>query len=249
MAEMTEQTAPAVYGAIAKVQQSIATSGVAKNQQNTQQRFRFRGIDDIQNALAPLLPKAGLVITPNVVSREVSERETRSGATMFSVVLEVEYHLVAVFDGSSVVVRVIGEAMDSGDKATNKALSAAYKYMALQSFCIPTEGDNDADASTPPETFRRPASKAPGGPAQNLVREALLPAMEEFEVSEVEMGNFCQTRFGCTARTLGQRAGRQGQEGEKARASIREAVRWCQNGHPPVEQWQDPGPDGAQQAA
>jgi hypothetical protein len=38
--------------------------------------------------------------------------------------------------------------MDSGDKATNKAMSAAYKYMAMQLFCIPTEGDNDADSST-----------------------------------------------------------------------------------------------------
>ena len=38
--------------------------------------------------------------------------------------------------------------MDSGDKATNKAMSAAYKYAALQTFCIPTEGDNDADATT-----------------------------------------------------------------------------------------------------
>ena len=38
--------------------------------------------------------------------------------------------------------------MDSADKATNKAMSAAYKYAAIQAFCIPTEGDNDADATT-----------------------------------------------------------------------------------------------------
>jgi hypothetical protein len=38
--------------------------------------------------------------------------------------------------------------MDSGDKATNKAMSAAYKYAAFQAFSIPTESDNDADAST-----------------------------------------------------------------------------------------------------
>ncbi|MNY54686.1 hypothetical protein D3C86_1905820 [compost metagenome] len=38
--------------------------------------------------------------------------------------------------------------MDSGDKATNKAMSAAYKYAAFQAFCIPTEGDNDADGQT-----------------------------------------------------------------------------------------------------
>lgn len=38
--------------------------------------------------------------------------------------------------------------MDSGDKASNKAMSAAYKYAAIQTFCIPTEGDNDADSTT-----------------------------------------------------------------------------------------------------
>jgi hypothetical protein len=43
---------------------------------------------------------------------------------------------------------MIGEAMDSGDKSSNKAMSAAYKYAAFQAFCIPTEGDNDADATT-----------------------------------------------------------------------------------------------------
>ena len=45
-------------------------------------------------------------------------------------------------------IRTYGEAMDSADKATNKAMSAAYKYAAIQAFCIPTEGDNDADATT-----------------------------------------------------------------------------------------------------
>jgi hypothetical protein len=55
--------------------------------------------------------------------------------------------------------RTFGEAMDSGDKATNKAMSAAYKYVTFQTFCIPTEGDNDADLTThetvptPPEGF------------------------------------------------------------------------------------------------
>ena len=51
-------------------------------------------------------------------------------------------------DGSKTTARMIGEAMDSGDKATNKAMSAAYKYAAFQTFAIPTEGTPDADAET-----------------------------------------------------------------------------------------------------
>jgi predicted outer membrane protein len=61
-------------------------------------------------------------------------------------------------DGSSHTIKTYGEAMDSADKATNKAMSAAYKYAAIQSFCIPTEGDHDADKTT-----HEVAAKVPGG--------------------------------------------------------------------------------------
>ncbi len=39
--------------------------------------------------------------------------------------------------------------MDSGDKASNKALSIAMKYALLQVFCIPTEDAKDPDADSP----------------------------------------------------------------------------------------------------
>ena len=67
---------------------------------------------------------------------------------MFYVTVEAEFDLVSADDGSKHTIRTFGEAMDSGDKATNKAMSAAFKYAAFQAFCIPTEGDNDADAHT-----------------------------------------------------------------------------------------------------
>ena len=41
---------------------------------------------------------------------------------------------------------VIGEGMDSGDKATNKAMAIAYKYACFQTFCIPTEEMKDPDS-------------------------------------------------------------------------------------------------------
>jgi hypothetical protein len=64
------------------------------------------------------------------------------------VTVEAEFDFVCAEDGSKHTVKTFGEAMDSGDKATNKAMSAAYKYAAFQAFAIPTEGDNDADAQT-----------------------------------------------------------------------------------------------------
>jgi hypothetical protein len=151
---MSENKTPQVYQSIAEVMGELSKVGIGKNNRNTQQNYKFRGIDDVYNALAPLLSRAKLLILPRVLSRSVSERETKNGGTLFYVVVDVEFDLVSGIDGSKHTVRVIGEAMDSGDKATNKAMSAAYKYACMEAFCIPTEGDNDADASTHEVTAR-----------------------------------------------------------------------------------------------
>ena len=137
-----------VYKSIAKVAGELAKVGISKDQQNKQQGFKFRGIDDVYNTLAPILSKNNLCIIPRVLSRTVSEKTTKSGGALFYINLDVEFDLVSSMDGSMHTARVSGEAMDSGDKATNKAMSAAYKYLCFQIFCIPTEGDNDADSTT-----------------------------------------------------------------------------------------------------
>jgi hypothetical protein len=137
-----------VYECIVAVSAEIALTGISKDRKNEQQGYKFRGIDDVYNALAPIIAKHKLVILPRIMSRLVTERVTKTGAALFNVVVEAEFDFVSAADGSKHVVRTYGEAMDSADKATNKAMSAAYKYAAFQTFCIPTEGDNDADATT-----------------------------------------------------------------------------------------------------
>ncbi len=137
-----------VYRAIGAVMSKLAKNGIAKENMNEQQGYKFRGIDDVYNALAPVLSEEGLVILPSVKSRESIERTTARGSTLFTVIVDVDFSFVSVKDGSSHIVSVVGEAMDSGDKATNKAMSAAFKYACIQAFCIPTEADNDADRTT-----------------------------------------------------------------------------------------------------
>lgn len=137
-----------VYQSIANVMAAMGKEGITKTRKNQQQGYNFRGIDDVYNALSPLLASNGLVVLPRVLSRECVERVTAKGSAIFYVTVEAEFDFVCVEDGSKHVVKTYGEAMDSADKATNKAMSAAYKYAAFQAFCIPTEGDNDADATT-----------------------------------------------------------------------------------------------------
>ena len=138
-----------VYQAINSVQAALSTEGIGKNRKNLQgSGYMFRGIDDVYNALAPLLAKHGLVIIPRMMKRTSEERQSKAGGALFYVTVEAEFDFIAAEDGTQHTARTFGEAMDSGDKATNKAMSAAYKYAAFQTFAIPTEGNPDADHDT-----------------------------------------------------------------------------------------------------
>lgn len=137
-----------VYKAINKVQSELAKEGITKDRKNQQQGYSFRGIDDVFNALCGIIAESKLCILPRCLKRSFIERQSKNGGIIFYVVLKVEFDLVSAIDGSKHTITTYGEAMDSGDKATNKAMSAAYKYACIQAFCIPTEGDNDADAQS-----------------------------------------------------------------------------------------------------
>ena len=138
-----------IYQAINAIQSDLAKIGISKDRVNSQgSGYKFRGIDDVYNAISPLLAKHGLCILPRMLTRECTDRMSAKGGNLFYVVVEAEFDFVSAEDGSKHTVKTFGEAMDSGDKATNKAMSAAYKYAAFQAFAIPTEGDNDADAHT-----------------------------------------------------------------------------------------------------
>lgn len=180
--------APRVYAAIAAVMAVAAKEGIAKDRNNAQQGYKFRGIDDVYNALAPILSRNGLLMLPNVLSRSVVERQTQKGGTLFYTTVEAEFTLVSAEDGSSHVIKTYGEAMDSGDKSTNKAMSAAYKYAAMQAFCIPTQGDNDADAEThevAPRPAARPAPKPNAAPTLKERADKLERALKAAEATPV----------------------------------------------------------------
>lgn len=143
------QAAPAVLKAITAVIHDISQLGISKGSRNKEQGYAYRGIDDVLNALSPLYAKHGLVILPSVSERVVTEAKTKSGTALWKVAVRVDYAVMSSADGSAVACSTWGEAMDSADKATNKALSAAYKYLAIQLFAIPVKGQPDADADTP----------------------------------------------------------------------------------------------------
>jgi hypothetical protein len=138
-----------VYQLIAAVSGDLAKSGISKSRSNQQQGYKFRGIDETLNALSPILSQHGLVVIPRILSRQMTERTTKKGDPLFSVVVEAEFDFISTEDASRHTARTFGESMDTADKATNKAMSVAYKYAAFLTFCIPLEGmAEDPDAVT-----------------------------------------------------------------------------------------------------
>lgn len=151
---------PFIYQAITKVMEEVGYVG--KNQKNQQQGFMFRGIDAVMNAIYPALVKNKVFIVPEVLEQEREERKTKSGTTMIYSVCKIRYTFFAA-DGSSISAVVVGEGMDTGDKATNKAMATAFKYACFQVFCIPTEEmkEQDPDFKTPePSVKKKPLPEA-----------------------------------------------------------------------------------------
>lgn len=164
-----------IYSAINSVMGEIGAIGKEKR---SQQGFFYRGVDDVMNALAPAFIKYKLFAVPEVLEQSREERATAKGGMLIYSICKIKYTFFAE-DGSHVEVVTIGEGMDSGDKATNKAMSIAFKYACFQIFCIPTEEmvDPDAEGYTPqPKTGGAEKTTANKQPAKKQPAQSMPPA-------------------------------------------------------------------------
>ena len=170
MTDIKEQIqTPMIYGAIANIMKG--TKAIAKGEKNEQQNFMFRGIDTIMNALHELFANNGVFILPEVIDYNVTEKVTNKGTILYYTRAKVKYHFIAE-DSSEVCTVNVGEAMDSGDKGMNKAMSAALKYALMQMLLIPTKEEKDSDTDTPEET--RPKTISEIMQSLDPVNDALL---------------------------------------------------------------------------
>jgi hypothetical protein len=122
-----------------------AVGAISKKDKNTAQGFNFRGIDSVVNAVSPALQKFGVVVVPSVEEYDYQTVEIgRNRTAMGHVRVKVTYTFIGV-NGDTIKATVVGEAMDSGDKATAKAMSVAFRTALLQSLSLPTD-EVDPDA-------------------------------------------------------------------------------------------------------
>jgi hypothetical protein len=141
-------SAPSVYAAINAITGELAKEGIAKTHANEVDDYKYRSIDDVLDRLAPLLARHRLCVLPRALERHVSERADEQNRLLLHVAVRVSFTLTSVEDGTSHTVEAYGEALDGGDKATAKAMSAAYKAAMVQTFCIPVCGVEDPDRAS-----------------------------------------------------------------------------------------------------
>lgn len=180
-----------IYETVSAVMTEIGAIG--KNSRNEQQKFMFRGIDAVMNALAPALQRHKLFIVPEVLEHTREERTKRSVdyngvekvTTLIYSICKIKYRFIAE-DGSFIESVVIGEGMDSGDKATNKAMSIAFKYACFQVFCIPTEEMVDPDAESHEVIPEEPKKAITSPPQRKTANKDKNPKAPEGEVKPEE---------------------------------------------------------------
>lgn len=162
-----------VHVAFNRVKADIGAVG--KNRQNVAQGYSFRGVDDFIDAASPVLARHGVTMLPNIVEHRLYhfERTTNNGRQSTSTVATVttEWLVIGPMGDTLPPFRTVGEGADTADKATNKAMSAAFKYAMAQGMCIPlhlddgdeTDGMNTDDDTKPGRATRKAAAKkAPG---------------------------------------------------------------------------------------
>jgi ERF superfamily len=178
-----------IIKAISKVMEEVGA--VKKADRNTHQNFNFRGIDAVVNAVSPALRKHGIVISPQVLDYHYETVSVGNPAkNMASVRVMVRYTFHAS-DGSTLEVTVPAESFDSGDKATAKAMSVAFRTALLQTLCLPTD-ETDPDAQSYERanhpTNHTPAPRKPAAPVKEPGESAPVIPIGEGNISPAQIG-------------------------------------------------------------
>ena len=170
---MTEAVTGLIYANLANIMNDVDSIG--KDSRNVQQGFNYRGIDAVMNHLHLIFAKHRVFLTTEVLEDKSEERTTRNGGALIYRILRIKFNFYAI-DGSSVSAVVVGEGMDSGDKAANKAMAVGLKYALTQMLLLPyDEVDPDGESHEVAPKVRQEVKPAP--------KKAASPSPERTESS------------------------------------------------------------------
>ena len=183
---------PTVFEAWADVMRDMGAVG--KDGWNDQQRFKFRGIDQLYGALAGPMRKHGVFLVPEILDKQHEQLPTgREGRPTLHVTLTIKFTIYGP-DGDQFSGTMAGEAFDSYDKATSKAESMALKYFLFATAMIPLDESSvdDGDRHSGEVAFEKAAPKEPARGRDSKTQRAA-PAPTDTPASPQESGQDAQS--------------------------------------------------------
>jgi len=108
-------------------------------------KYMFRGVDRVVNAVGPALRRHGVLVLPTrVLAVDYRETRTKNDAVMQECTVTVQWTVRGPLGDDLPPLESAGQATDTQDKATAKAISVAQRVLFLAALHIPTE-DPDVD--------------------------------------------------------------------------------------------------------
>jgi len=169
---MTENIYAVMSAAMEEVQ------AVGKGGFNELQKYHFRGIDQVVNAVGPIFRKHKIIPVPHASTAKYRDVLTSTGKPSREVTVAATYRFYGPA-GDFIEATVPGESMDTGDKGTPKAMSVAYRIVLLQMLCIPTD-EPDPDS----QSYERAPQVDPYVAAKKAVVDAWELSLGEFNADE-----------------------------------------------------------------
>lgn len=158
------QTVP-VHVAWARVMADVQSIAKGDQRADTGGRYVFRGVDRVVNAVGPALRRHGVLVLPTrILEVEYRESRTTNNKIMQDIAVRVQWTIVGPAGDSLPPVESAGQATDTSDKGTAKAVSVAQRVLFLTALHIPTQ---DPDVDRGHERGERP------GPTPNEYRDEI----------------------------------------------------------------------------
>lgn len=163
---MSPEASPAgnIHERLIDAMSKVGAIGKNKKVSGQGMNYSFRGIDDLMNATHPVFIECGITVVPEVIDVRQSFREVTNDygrVTEWERVMLTVRYTFSEPGGTSVCATVVGSGLDNSDKASNKALSGAFKYALMQVLDIPTEDMEDGDSTRPSVESDAPGNVAP----------------------------------------------------------------------------------------
>lgn len=133
--------------------------------------YKFAKESDFIEAIRPAMIENGLTLNPSGISSLHHDQYQNKSGTPTNRVVGVFTFRLSHTSGESIQVSALGEGIDTGDKASYKAMTGALKYALRQTMLIETGDDPDNEIPEPRIVPRE-------APVELTIAEKTLKAIE-----------------------------------------------------------------------